>query len=418
MDIPIDYSWSFGDKTQRDTGYGTHSFHKYPAKFIPHLAERIIKRYSKRGDLVCDVFAGCGTTLVESKILGRQSIGVDINDMACLIMKAKVTPIKAEILRAHFSVLSNRIDEYKDTGIYKQYANRVLYWFDLRDANKLEFLLSAIKNEIKDDEIQTFFLCSFSNILKGVSIWAQKSNKPTRDMHKKVSDPFKAFRLQVNKMIKGMEVFYSALEDNGTLNIPAEIQHACSKDLRNVIKDSSVDLIITSPPYASSYEYADLHQLSLLWLDGTSKELRDFRKKFVGSSTRSDEVGKEDLSYCIVSALETHSKKLAGSVAGYFKDMRKTFEEMNRILKPGGKAAVVIGNTQLKGVPILNAEVFLGYLKDIGMREIEIIKREIPMKNIPSVRDPKTGRFTKITNPHKILSYPTEYILICEKQGK
>ena len=48
------------------------------------------------------------------------------------------------------------------------------------------------------------------------------------------------------------------------------------------INDDSVALIITSPPYVTSYEYADLHQLTAIWLRYTEK-LSEFRTKFIGS---------------------------------------------------------------------------------------------------------------------------------------
>ncbi|MBU2068430.1 site-specific DNA-methyltransferase, partial [Patescibacteria group bacterium] len=92
--IKIDSSWAFADKTRKDTAYITHGYHRYPAKFIPQIVSRLIERYTKKGDLVVDPFGGCGTTLVESKVNGRQSIGVDINPVAVLIAKAKKTPIK------------------------------------------------------------------------------------------------------------------------------------------------------------------------------------------------------------------------------------------------------------------------------------------------------------------------------------
>lgn len=88
---------------------------------------------------------------------------------------------------------------------------------------------------------------------------------------------------------------------------------------------------------------------------------------------------------------------------------------MKRILKKGGKTCIVIGDTSLKGVEILNAEVFAEQLQNLGFKIIDLIKREIPSKNLPSVRDEKTGKFAKISDKNKVYAYPTEYILIAEK---
>ena len=84
-------------------------------------------------------------------------------------------------------------------------------------------------------------------------------------------------------------------------------------------------------------------------------------------------------------------------------------------MKKGGKTCIVVGNTSLQGVKILNAEVFVEQLQNMGLKVADIIKREIPSKNLPSVRDKKTGRFAGITDKNKVSAYPTEYILVMEK---
>ena len=94
--VKIDSSWSFSDKTRKDTAYITHGYHRYPAKFIPQIVSRLIQKYTKEGGLLVDPFGGCGTTLVEPKIMGRPSIAVDINPVAVLITKAKITSIDPE----------------------------------------------------------------------------------------------------------------------------------------------------------------------------------------------------------------------------------------------------------------------------------------------------------------------------------
>ena len=101
--IKIDSSWSFSDKTRKDTAYITHGYHRYPAKFIPQIVSRLAEKYTKEGDLIVDPFGGCGTTLVESKVMGRPSVGVDINPVAVLITKAKITPIDPKKIEKAFN---------------------------------------------------------------------------------------------------------------------------------------------------------------------------------------------------------------------------------------------------------------------------------------------------------------------------
>lgn len=93
-----DPSWSFHNLTPSQRSYATHNYHRYPAKFIPQLAARLIQEYSAEGDLVIDPFMGSGTTLVEARLQRRASIGVDINPVACLIARAKTQAIEPKPL--------------------------------------------------------------------------------------------------------------------------------------------------------------------------------------------------------------------------------------------------------------------------------------------------------------------------------
>ena len=89
-----------------------------------------MEKYTKEGDLVVDPFGGCGTTLVESKVMGRPSVGVDINPVAVLITKAKITPIDPQKIEKVFTILQTKLNTYnKDTKIKAPEHERIDYWF-------------------------------------------------------------------------------------------------------------------------------------------------------------------------------------------------------------------------------------------------------------------------------------------------
>ena len=208
--IAIDYSWSFSDKTIKDTSYITHGYYTYPAKFIPQLAGRLIEEYSKQGDIVIDPFMGSGTTVVEALVNDRIGIGTDVNEIAYLISKVKTTPIESKNLYKAFFKIENdlhlRLGKEYEQWVAEAHSQmpkneRIDYWFLPEQRDKLAIILFAIK-EIGDKDIQDFFLVAFSQILKSTSIWLQKSIKPTRDLKKKSYDPLKLFLQQSQKMIK------------------------------------------------------------------------------------------------------------------------------------------------------------------------------------------------------------------------
>jgi DNA modification methylase len=126
--IRVSQKWCF--KNVRSTEQWTHGYHRYPAKFLPNLVKKIIEDYTQKDDLVVDFFAGCGTTLVESKIHGRKSIGVDINPVAELITRTKINPIDPKQLEEHYNALVNQLEDFN----LENYLNilvheRIEYWF-------------------------------------------------------------------------------------------------------------------------------------------------------------------------------------------------------------------------------------------------------------------------------------------------
>jgi hypothetical protein len=95
-------NWDF---TGESTQYLTHTFHSYPARFIPQIPNTFIQLFTQEGDTVLDPFMGCGTTLVEAMLLKRKAVGVDMNPLACLISKAKTTAVSQQDLTRFWSVV-------------------------------------------------------------------------------------------------------------------------------------------------------------------------------------------------------------------------------------------------------------------------------------------------------------------------
>lgn len=114
--------------------------------------------------------------------------------------------------------------------------------------------------------------------MKICSRWLTKSIKPQIDPEKKVVDVRQQFDKQINKFLKAI----------------AEVKFRDAKttiECTNFLEEDNlpcVNLIITSPPYVTSYEYADLHQLSSLWLEFTD-DYRKLRKGSIGSIYNSDD---------------------------------------------------------------------------------------------------------------------------------
>ena len=136
--------WESKDASTR---YLTHSYHPYSAKFIPQIPRYLISNLTNRNDLILDNFVGSGTTLVESKILGRRAIGVDINPLACLVAKVKITNIQeADMKRISTVCISIREDILK-LRASREYNNNTST-FNLQGPESIDnnYLMAKIPN--------------------------------------------------------------------------------------------------------------------------------------------------------------------------------------------------------------------------------------------------------------------------------
>lgn len=423
----IDVDWSFVGYKPSDTGKWTHSYHRYPAKFIPQLVEKLLDEYiSYKEPHINDPFMGCGTTIVTAISRGFKASGTDINRIAYFITKVKSTPIEPEYLNKKIEQFLSKLtslnehqitlfNEKIELLIPQKHLNRINYWFTEEIKNELGKILRIIYSE-EDEVIRNFFLVAFSHILKNCSIWLQGSTKPTRDLKKKPVKPYDALRKHLLKMQRGNDAFYKVVPAMVRENLDEYLIIKVEDARKQPVTDESVDLIVSSSPYVTSYEYADLHQLSTIWLD-FADDLTEYKKQFIGTSYKNYENKRlrSLIARDIVNKMSKKSKKMAKEIEAFFIDMEEVFDESYRILKNGGRCCFVIGDTKLKGIDILNAEVFAESMQYSGFKLDRIIKREIPSKILPQKRDEKTGRFA---NNHKANSeaYPIEYIVIGLKE--
>ncbi len=424
-----DPSWSFSELTARQTGYITHSYHRYPAKFIPQLAARLIAEHSQPGDVVLDPFMGSGTTLVEALVAGRRARGIDINPAAVIASRAKTTPVRPDRLEKALAKFNSDLQLLEQArGMSALFSppkpllptnqQRLDFWFPRHQQKRLGSILRLIE-ETKPAAVRGFLRCAFSHVLKTASYWLMKSSKPTRDKAKMangVPDPVAALRRHLRKMEGANAAFWERLP-SGCRRRTRDNADVRRGDARKLPwPAASVHLVVTSPPYVTSYEYADLHQLTSLWL-GKLADLAATKDQFIGSAAargRSDAEASSPLARQTVAELRPRSAAKASEVRQYFLDVENVFRECHRVLRPGGVICNVIGNTSLDGVEILNAEVHAELKLALGFEPVAVIKRIIPSKTLPQIRDPKTGKFTS-ARANAVQAYPEEFILLFRK---
>ncbi len=405
-------SWDFGTETEGLI----HRIHSYPAKFPGFITTKALQYAKKKGvevKTVADVFCGCGTTAVEAKKNGKNFWGCDINPVATLIAQVKTKQYDDTVLEKHMSVIAKKFDSIKiKQAEFADVNDRIRYWYNEKNIEDLLKLKKTIMLEISNhSRYRKFFLCAFSNILRPTSNWLTKSIKPQIDPNKSPSDVMEAFEKQFNFMRK-------ANKENFFLkSSKVDIQIMRKNFLALKSAKYKADLIVTSPPYVTSYDYADIHQLSALWL-GLCSDYRNLRKNMVGNNYKMRILSAEAIESlpCIGkriyrSLLQEHKTK-AISTARYFIDIDKAVSKCHGVLNKNGMAVFVIGNTSYGGVQIDNTRFLKQCMKNVGFREIDIITRKISLKILTPYRDIK-GRFTRSINCREV--YKNEFVVIGRK---
>lgn len=407
--IDIQEEWNMPAERERCM----HNIHAYPAKFPAFITTKAIHKAEENNisvKTVADIFCGCGTVAFETVRSGKHFWGCDINPVATLIAETKSNVYQDEQLQDFFDRI---IAAYNTCNVDKTnriYSNeRIQYWFDEEHIDNLLKLRSSIYLVVDDELYRKFFLCAFSNILKSCSRWLTKSIKPQIDPKKQPKDVLSSYIYQVNMMRK------ANMENINEKYGKADIKRVNILDVN--IDKPFVDLIVTSPPYVTSYEYADLHQLSTLWLEYTD-DFRLLREGTIGSLYHSEEFDKNlkklnNVGQDIVFKMYSIDKRKTRSIAQYYIDMQSTVHKVVEMLNPGGACLFVIGNTEYKGVKIDNAKHLTECLLAEGMVNIEVDRRKISNKILTPYRD-TNGKFASVKGCCRKV-YSEEFVIFARK---
>lgn len=376
--------------------YASHDFHSFPAKFPPQLPKKFIERLTHPGDVVLDPMMGSGTTVLEAFLLGRTGIGFDIDPLALRLCETKVTPIwleeiseigyevvnKAESsLKKETALLRNFLDNYFDP-ITREFVD---YWF--LSETQLE-LIALIREIIKvpNPVLRGFLELAFSAIIitksGGVSMARDLGHtRPHRVNDKVPRSAFVQYRYRLKKNIRSLT---ELAQGTGKVFL-------CEENAQHLgLKDNSVDLIVTSPPYASNaIDYMRAHKFSLVWLGYPIKELSKLRQEYIGGESLINFQLMEMPSYPaqIIFRIAQHDEKKAKVLHRYYSEMTRTLSEMYRVLKPGKAAIIVVGTSTMRGLDT-ETQVCLGCigkslgfeLVDIAVRRLDRDKRMMPAR--------------------------------------
>jgi len=304
------------NQTRSVNQYLTHWIYPYKGKFHPQMIRALLNIIGlKEGDTVFEPFSGSGTTALEAQLLGINFIGIDISPLCVLQGKVKTNAIYA----------IDEIIKFKNTLISRLKPSLF---------NSEEDFYKVLK-DIENDNVRDFY--TLARLLA-------------------VSDNARRGREFEQSFVKNLNLMINSVKDykeiSNRLNLILGNIDLKIGDSRNIeLPNNSVDGIITSPPYSIALDYVqnDIHSFNDLGYD-----VLKMRNDFIG--VRGNGRSKVEL---------------------YNEDMKKSYNEIYRVLKPNKYAVIVIGNATYQGQEIKTVEFTIKYMESLGFNMVKDINKII-----------------------------------------
>jgi len=395
----------------KSTNTPLHNFHSFPAKFPPELPRTFIRELTSASETVLDPMLGSGTTILEAFLENRRAIGFDIDTLALLISRVKTSSpdidrlcdIGSKVLAKAKDAIVNQQDKLQ-TELQIRWDPKtkafINFWFLPQTQLELMALLREIE-QIADSDLREFLALTFSSIIitksGGVSLamdlgHTRPHKVPVILESKGQAENIKGKRIRsaIKEFEKRLNINLNALRMHHELSsyFQPQIHYGDAQDLP--LRDNSIDLIITSPPYASNaIDYMRAHKFSLVWLGYSIEELTKHKAEYIGNTKIKDiSESLPPYSNSVISEISKVDENKSKIFSSYLHEMKLVISEMFRVLKPGKAAVLVVGNSILRGKNTYTAECLaeigqaLGFLvPGIGKRNIDRNHRMMPVSH-------------------------------------
>lgn len=306
-----------------------HGFHAYPARAHPLTVQRLVESFAPEGGTVLDPFAGSGTVLVEAMLAGRDTIGTDLNPLAVMLARAKTYPRRRETTDAMLEAAQD-VRAYADerrkakAGATTRLPREDVELF----APHVLLELAAIRDGIRKapPEHRPDLMLVLSSIL--VKMSQKRGDTSDEAVSKRIAAgyPAKLFLKKTEEWKTRLDTFASLLPSPPP---KARVYEDDATQLTKV-KTASVDTVVTSPPYAATYDYLEHHALRMRWL---GLDTRAFQQGELGSRR----------TYAMLTA--------RGARQAWTDELSRLLEALARVLRPGGNAVLLIADSATSAGP-------------------------------------------------------------------
>ncbi len=379
-----------------------HALHPFAARFPHGLAGHFINALTRSGDTALDPMCGSGITLLEGWTAGRSVIGVDLDPLARRQSLARTTALDPQAVReAGEATLRRAADWHAGIGQPADPLAAVRdgmddatrkfldYWFFTETQQELAALILAIRGESNPD-LRNLLEVIFSSTIVTKSGGVSRARDLAHTRPHRVADktPRRPIRLFANLLDRAADAYAAVAPDTiGESRIIAG-------DARELpLPDYSVDLIVTSPPYANALDYMRAHKFSLAWLGEPIPNLTGLRARYIGSESGGQKPGGQrsggsgagtglaaDLPasvQLVVDVLAAKDAPKSRVLQRYFADMSAAIGEMARVLRPGAAAIIVVGPSTMRGMLIPTHQCLADLASCAGLDVVAVAPRNL-----------------------------------------
>jgi len=373
----------------------THYLFRYPAKFHPPVIRALLEEYTRPGDRVLDPFCGSGSLLVEAAVSGRNAVGTDIDPVAVFISDVKTRRFNISHLSKSCERLLSRlklqwrpVDEYYE----RQFADlneeeflriiqeeklwipsipNISHWFRRYVVIDLARIHRTIRRLKAPRTHKNFLYLCFAAIIRNssnadpipVSGLEVTAHMRRREAQGRVINPHNLFEKAVRNSLESVTEF----SEKTKVNARVIARQADALTISSRIR-TSVDAVITSPPYHNAVDYYRRHQLEMFWLGFTPRQEDRLALSplYIGRlqvATRHPFLSQTSVFSPLAQKWELKIRQESPARANAFKhymvSMGKAMDELARVVLKGGYTIFVIGHSTWRGEELPSAELFL-----------------------------------------------------------